>query len=160
MSNGDELTAIKKELAEWEQYCADWSNAYHTASQATLALNTKLVVAGIGLAAVTTLLSGTGGVAAGVSVTSLWYFGLLGAGVGVLTTAVTGLQKLPFASPEQAKQYHSAAAGYGSVQRDIESAMTGTVLDDIKTKRDAIGAQLKDLDSQAPELALKQRPSS
>jgi hypothetical protein len=162
MSDEDELIAIKNELTDLEKYCAGWADAYPRAAAAALEWNTRLVVIGVVLAAVTSALSGTSGVAgsgaAGTAVTSLWFFGLIGAVVGIVTTVVTGFQKLPFASPEQSKQYHSTAAGYGSARRDIKNAKTSTALADIKTQRKTITTQLKELENQAPELPQKYHP--
>jgi len=145
----DELKAIREVLVKWQKYCSDWAEAYRRAAQSALAWNSWLVAIGIAFAAITTLLSAIGGG------TSLSQWAIVGAVVGALTTAVTGLQKVTFASPEQVKQCHISAAGYESAKRDIESALTSGDLQDLKKQRDTIKTQLISTDSQAPELRTK-----
>ena len=76
----------------------------------------------------------------------------MGAVVAAATTAVNGFQKLSWASTEQIKQCHSAAAAYETTKRDCESALTTFDLDEIKKQRDTIKQQLNATDAQAPEL--------
>ena len=152
-----ELAAIKRELAKWEKYCSQWARAYHSAAQSALSWNGTLVGWGVFLAALTTVLSGAGGAS---SSSYLQWLALAGGAVGVATTTVTGLQKLAFASPEQAKQYRSAAVAYESTKRDIQSASTFFVVAGLRTQLDTVKTQLIATDAQAPELPEKHRPSS
>jgi hypothetical protein len=153
--NQDELATIKRELAKWEEYCSQWARAYHSAAQRTLSMNGKLVGWGVFLAALTTVLSGAGGAASSY----LQWLAVAGGAVGVATTTITGLQKLTFASPEQAKQYRSAAVAYESTKRDIQSALTLFVVADLRTQVEAVKTQLIATDAQAPELPAQYRPS-
>ncbi len=150
--NQDELAAIRGELGEWQTYCSQWASAYHSAAQRTISWNTKLVIVGIGLAAITSALSALGGT------TSAWV-GYVGAGVGVATAIATGLQKSAFASPEQAKQYRSAAIAYESTKRDIGSALTSFLVADLRTQLDTVKTHLNATDAQAPELPEEHHPS-
>jgi len=140
---------IQGKLAEWRQYCSDWANAYHRAAQGALAWNSRLVVIAICAAAVITGISGF------ATQQELAFLGYIAAGVGVVTATVNGLQKATFASPDQAKEYHSSAVAYGQVARHIDSVLitdSGITVEDLKKKLDEIETQLNAVDSQAPEL--------
>ncbi len=145
----DDQEPIQNKLAEWRQYCSGWANAYHRAAQSALASNSRLVVLAIFAAAVTTGLSGF------ATQQELAFIGYITAGVGVVTATVNGLQKATFASPEQAKEYHSSAVAYGQAARHIDSVLTtnpGVTVEDLKKKLGEVETQLNAVESQAPEL--------
>src|SRR5215204_5963049 len=110
----DEQASIKGELDKWREQCEVWSKAFHRAAQSTLAWNSRLVVIAIAAAAIATGISGV------ASQEELAFLSYIVAGVGIVIAIVNGLQKVTFANPESAKEYHNAAIEYGKVARLIE----------------------------------------
>ncbi len=155
----DEKAAIQSKLADWRQDTADWTTAYHRAAQSALAWNGRLVVLSVFGAAVLTAIGGsTTGVSGSTPTSTITVLGVVAAMVGIITAAVSSLQKTTLASPEQVKEYHNAAVNYGAVVRDIDSVLTtdptdtGVTVEELRNQRDAIKTQLKTVDAQAPEL--------
>ena len=111
-----------------------------------------MVVIAIGAAAITTGISGV------ASQEELAFLSYIVAGLGIVIAIVNGLQKVIFASPERANEYHSSAIGYGRVARQVDGVLTsgsGVTKDELIKKRDEIETQYDAVESQATELPRK-----
>jgi len=148
----DEQASIKGELDKWREQCEVWSKAFHRAAQSTLAWNSRLVVIAIAAAAIATGISGV------ASQEELAFLSYIVAGVGIVIAIVNGLQKVTFANPESAKEYHNAAIEYGKVARLIDDVLalgSDITKDKLIEERTKIATKYDSVESQATELPRK-----
>jgi hypothetical protein len=151
-SGMDEQATIKDALVKRREECEVWSKAYHRAAQSTLAWNSRLVVIAIAAAAITTGISGF------ASQAELAFLSYIVVVLGIVIAIVNAFQKVTFASPESAKEYHNAAIEYGRVARMIDGVLTlGSVvtMDKLLEERTNIETKYDSVESQATELPRK-----